>query len=332
MITKLHLAAALAAALALGGCASAPAPYTFQNGRNTPADFHGDIPANNLTFLTNNTPTQAIALHTIEHPGETAPYVVKVPGPAGTLHADVASNHEGAGLTAAGINAGGLAGAVVSAIGVATAAKDHMQQEEHWVRLGFMPVVAEPTLDFWRWPTAQELATPLTEQGPLLAEEREIIRVVGGDYPVPTCGASGPCVRVLTVYRSGDPVQTTVLHFGKTKATARYVMRFAGSGNLLRHNAQEAQDAPNGVPIGDNGIVQYGIVGTSGLAYVVPGVLPDNAYWSQAKMAALVAKDPAVAHWYAVFNTPDPAHPGQVLWTVMHAGKVVGTAQIVVGS
>ena len=157
-----------------------------------------------------------------------------------------------------------------------------------------------------------------------MKEEVDLIVAIRNGHPEPQC-EHVPCYALQATYKPGP----LAYHTFRPEDPA---LRYTGQGGLQVTDKKPTFEAPAGLPIGDNGYINFGIDSRAGLANILPGLLPDNAYWSQAKMAALVAKDPAAAHWYAVFNTPDPAHPGQVLWTVMHAGQVVDTAQILIGS
>jgi len=48
--------------------------------------------------------------------------------------------------------------------------------------------------------------------------------------------------------------------------------------------------APAGLPIGDNGFIGFGIDAWTGWANMLPGLLPDNAYWSQDNMECIMLK------------------------------------------
>jgi len=214
--------------------------------------------------------------------------------------------------------AGGPIGGLALALGALTAGS----HEVHDVRLGVMPVVSEPTLDFYRPLTALDRSIPLRKQSALYDEEVGIIAAVN-HTKVSMCLRT-PCIHFNVTYSAGAvPVEYQALPFNS-----------GGIRQLPGGFSVELIDgvkyAPNGLPIGDNGYMVFGIDHPSGLALVLPGVLPGNAYYSEAKLAALTARDPAAANWYAVFNTPvQGGKPGEVLWTVMKGGKVVGAARLV---
>ena len=320
-IPTLRLAALSIALVILAGCASGP---ELQTGKSTPAVFK-TLPERNVAAIRKTRPTQAILIDMLAHPQAPQPLVVPIPGPAGTLTGAWVSGDglNAVALSSAGLNIGGNIGGALMALGAATAYHDnHPAAGDR--RDGVMPVLSEPTLDLYRPLTPEEQATPLTEQKALIREEIDLIMAVRDGHEDKTCDF-GPCIMLLNTLKPDE------------KPTY-YAMRYKGRmQSVLGHGGFEMSDplpslrAPSGVPIGDNGFITFGIDPWTGWANVLPGLLPGNAYWSQDKMAALLAKYPAASHWYAVFDTPvEGGKPGEVLWTVMKGGNVVGTARLVV--
>lgn len=306
--------------LALAGCAIGP---EIQSGKMTPAVFK-TIPERNLAAIRKTVPSQAILLDVLAHPDAPQPLDVHIPGPAGTMTGSWAPGSGNNALVAstAGISLGGNIGGALLALGAATAYHDsHPEAGDR--REGVMPVLNEPTLDLFRPLTPTEQATPLLQQDALLKEEAHLIMAIRDGHEDKTCDF-GPCIMLRNNVEPGQ-------------APVYYGMRYEGRmQESIGHGGREETDplpslrAPAGVPMGDNGFITFGIDPLTGWANVLPGLLPDNAYWSQDKMAALLAKYPPAADWYAVFDTPvDGGKPGEVLWTVMKGGKVVGTARLV---
>jgi len=306
--------------LVLAGCATGP---EIQSGKTTPAVFK-TIPARNIAAIRKAVPTQAILLEVLAHPGAPQPLDVHIPGPAGTMTGSWASGDGNDALvdTTAGLALGGKIGGALLALGAATAYHDnHPKPGDR--REGVMPVLDEPTLDLFRPLTPEEQATPLSDQKALLKEEVGLIMAIRNGHEDKNCDF-GPCAMLQNNYTSGEPTSYYNLHYENPG------ILYIGSGGIQVTDRAPQFDAPAGLPIGDNALITFGIDSWTGWANVLPGLLPDNAYWSKDKQRALLAKYPPAAHWYAVFDTPvDGGKPGQVLWTVMKGGKVVGTARLV---
>jgi len=317
---SLHLTIVSMALLALGGCASGP---EIQTGKTTPAVFK-TIPDRNIAAIRKAVPTQAILLDVLSHPDAPQPLDVHIPGPAGTLTGSWASGGGNGALAdgTLGLIAGGPIGGALMALGAATAYHDsHPAAGDR--RAGVMPVLSEPTLDLYRPLTHDEQATPLNDQTPLIKEEVGLIMSIRDGHEDKTCDF-GPCTMLLNNFKAGEkPAYYGMRYEGRMQVAM-------GHGGLQETDPLPSVRAPSGVPIGDNGFIRFGIDPLTGWANVLPGLLPDNAYWSQDKMAALLVKYPVAANWYAVFNTPvQGGKPGEVLWTVMKGGKVVSTARLV---
>jgi hypothetical protein len=308
------------ALLALGGCASGP---EIQTGKTTPAVFK-TIPDRNITTLRKNVPTEAIVFDVLAHPDAPQPLDVHIPGPAGTMTGSSAPSNGNAALadSTLGLTAGGPIGGILMLLGAATAYHDSHPAPGN-VREGVMPVLSEPTLDLFRPLTPEEQAIPLKQQKALFKEEVGLIMAIRDGHEDKTCQA-GPCAMLLNNFKAGEKPSYYSLRYQNPTLLGM------GDGGIQVTDKAPMLQAPAGVPIGDNGFIGFGIDAWTGWANVLPGLLPDNAYWSQDKMAALLVKYPPAANWYAVFNTPvQGGKPGEVLWTVMKGGKVVSTARLV---
>lgn len=333
MSKKIVLTVVLSASLgALGGCASSPTP-TYQSGRDTPADFQS-IPSSNMEILKNKVPTQYLAMSVFSHPGANAPIEVHLSSPPGTMTAEVKTVHGGGGQAGRnsalssvdmGLITGGPIGGLLLAIGTAQAVHNRGTVTiEKNVRQGVMVVPSEPTLDLYRPLTPEERSIPLDKQDAILQEEAGLIVAIRDGHPYTKNCEYKHCYKVLQTYKNG--AEPSWYDFLPENASLISI----GNGGIQFFDKDAAKQVPHGLAVGDNGFINFGIDSLSGWADVLPGVLPDNAYWSQEKMADLIKRDPAAAHWYAVFNTPVPGgKPGDVVWTVMHQGKVVGTGKIV---
>lgn len=318
--TSLRLLALSLAALSLAGCASGP---ELQHGKNTPAVFKS-IPARNIAAIRKVSPTQAILIDVLANPQAPQPIEVHIPGPAGTLTGSWTPGHgnDAIILNSVGLNLGGNIGGALMAAGAAVAYHDtHPAAGDR--RTGVLPVINEPTLDLYRPLTAEEQATPLTQQKALIQEEVGLIMAIRNGHEDKTCDF-GPCTMLLNNFKPGEPpVYYAMRYEGRMQVSM-------GNGGFQETDPLPSLRAPSGLPIGDNGFITFGIDPLTGWANVLPGLLPDNAYWSQDKMAVLIAKYPPAANWYAVFDTPvQGGKPGEVLWTVMKGGKVVATARLV---
>lgn len=317
---SLRLTVLSLALLTLVGCASGP---ELQSDKTTPAVFK-TIPESNITTLRKNIPTEAIVFDVLAHPDASQPLDVRIPGPAGTMTGSWASGGGNNALveSTSGVALGGNIGGALLALGAATAYHNgHPAAGDR--REGFMPVLNAPTLDLFRPLTPEEQARSLNNQDPLIKEEVGLIMAIRNGHEDKTCDF-GPCTMLLNNFKAGEkPVYYGLRYEGRMQVTM-------GHGGLQETDPLPSLRAPEGVPIGDNGFIRFGIDPLTGWANVLPGLLPDNAYWSQDKQAALLAKYPPAAGWYAVFDTPvQGGKPGEVLWTVMKGGKVVSTARLV---
>ncbi len=315
----LRLSAFSLVLLSLAGCASGP---EIQTGKTTPAVFK-TIPERNLAAIRKSLPTQAILFDLLAHPDAPQPLDVHIPGPAGTMTGSWAPGGGNSALaaTSMGLGIGGQIGGALLALGAATAYHDsHPAAGDR--REGLMPVLSEPTLDLYRPLTPEEQATPLTQQKALLKEEVGLIMAIRDGHEDKDCDF-GPCAMLRNNLKAGEPPVYYSLRYENPG------ILYVGGGGVQVTDRRPSLEAPAGVPMGDNARITFGIDSWTGWANVLPGLLPDNAYWSQEKMDALVAKYPPAARWYGVFNTPVPGKPGEVLWTVMQGGKVVGTARLV---
>ena len=321
MFKSIFLAAVLSAAVLMGGCAGPE----LQKGRTTPAVFE-KIPASNLSAIRKAKPTLALVLDVIGQPaGQKTPVTVRLSQPGGTLSGGYETGNKLSALSdvTLGIGIAGKIGGALATMGTAEAIAAN-NPGSMGRRLGFLPVVSEPTLDFYRPLTKEEQAIALLKQQALFSEETGLISAVRHGVVPKQCDF-GPCIDLLATYSPNAP-------------EARYTFRpenpallSVGDGGTLMTDRAERFKIPDGLPVGDNGFIQYGIDLYSGMAVVLPGVLPGNTYYSEEKLADLVKRYPAAAHWYAVFNQPTPGgKPGQVTWTVMREGQVVGTGEIVV--
>jgi hypothetical protein len=323
MFRQSILIAGLAAAMSLGGCGAIP--------QNASAGLAGAIQGNDLPVqpkalsaqtrqtIAEQLPTQALLLDVLDHPGTSV--TTRVPPLKGTLRgkAEVAGNGNAAlAANAAGVAAGGNIGGVAQALGALVAGNHSVNN----VRTGFMADISEPTLDFYRPLTEKEKATPVRLLGSLYDEELGIVAALN-DGKSQMCMRT-PCVDMKIQFGPNSPEIGIQLVPYNSGAIAH------GPGWFQLVAPDEKLHAPDFLPIGDNGNILFGIDPNAGMALVLPGVLPQNAYFSEEKLAALVAKDPAIANWYAVFNTPKPGSKhGEVEWTVARGGQVIGRGEIV---
>lgn len=321
MFKKILMMAGLSSAFLMGGCAGP----VVQTGRTTPAVFN-TVPKSNLAVIQKNNPTLALALQVMEiPPGKPSHVIVKLSEPNGTLNGGYQTGNKLNALAdvSLGIGIAGKIGGALATVGTAEAVAAN-NPASMGRRLGVLPVVSEPTLDFYRPLTKEEQSVPLLKQHALFSEEIGLISAVR-EGVVPKQCDFGPCIDLLATYTADAPA-------------ARYTyrpenpgLRGVGDGGVEVTDRAERFKIPAGLPVGDNGFIQYGIDVYSGMAKVLPGVLPGNAYYSEKKLADLVKRYPAADNWYAVFNQPTPGgKPGQVTWTVMRQGRVVGTGEIVV--
>ena len=311
------LALALGAA-ALSGCATGP-----QNAQQTLAGIASSnatvvrpapVTAQLIDKIAVQRPTQAMLLDVLRAPATEHDVAVSIPGPAGTLVGTQASARhargiEGAGAVAVGGKLGVFMGVTALLMGDGS------------TRTGTLPVLTEPTLDFYRPLSAAELQTPLQGQGPLFQSEVDVVSALHNGKPATFMGS--PCLDLH--FDHFAPGAGTVLHFFRY-SRANVVQ---GPGYFIVHDSYGAQFAQKGLPIGDNGYILFGIEPDEGMAFVQPGELPNNAYFSVSKLQLLEKKDPDIRNWYAVFNVAGGKKPG-TQWAVVHDDKLVSMAHFVV--
>ncbi len=311
--------------LTLGGCA---ASYQAELAQMKPSVFH-PIPQENLETLRKAAPVMALAIQVMQQDrnGLHTPVTLTLDKLPGTMNGHQPVNRlQAQANTSLGVALGGPIGGIFDFLGVAQTYQNNHPKPEH-IRYGYMADLSQPTLEFFRTLTPEEQSTPLLQLHALYGEEVGLISAVREGVPKAQCPPEQkPCIELLAQYSATGPASRYPFFPQDRK------QRRMGGGGLGYLDQNEKALIPTDVPVGDNGLIYYGVDGSTGIAFVFPGVLPGNAYYSVDKVNDLAKRDPAVSKWYAVFNTPTPGVPGTFTWTVMHEGQVVGTGDIVVSS
>ena len=321
---RLAFSALLVAALAaLGGCASVPqnAAQSFARMQGAadslPTEPKSTLSQSDLHALAAQLPTEAL-LRMVLQSQDGKPVILKLAQPAGYMpgadEGALTQEQRDARLAAvtAGVSAGGRIGGATVIAGLLIGVGNNTE------RYGVMPVVNQPTLDFYRPLTPSEQKMPLRGQSALYQEELDIIAALHD-------GRQTSCLGVQCMKIDWKPLGD---HSWAHQNLYDYPLMRVGEGGFFFRSNWVAQFSPKGVPVGDNGLMALGIDSSTGWAVVLPSMLPDNTYFSPEKLAALARKYPQIGHWYAVFNAPVSPGSSKYVWTVMHEGKIVGTGVI----